>query len=93
MKLHLDADDLRQFISEVVREVLAAGESDRIAEGEKLAYSEPEAARLLSLHPWQLRDERLRGRITASSIVGRRVRYTRKDLESYLASRRTSKQQ
>jgi hypothetical protein len=36
----------------------------------------------------QLRDERLRGRIGASQIVGRRWRYTRDDLLRYLQSRR-----
>jgi hypothetical protein len=56
--------------------------------GERLAYSEPEAARMLGLEEHVLRDERRRGRISASKIVGRRIRYTREDLTDYLASRR-----
>jgi hypothetical protein len=42
----------------------------------------------LGLHVHQLRDERRRGRIQASQIVGRRIRYLRADLERYLAERR-----
>jgi hypothetical protein len=55
---------------------------------EKLAYTEEEAAKLLSLSRWQLRDERYRGRIQASQVVGKRPRYTRADLEAYLATGR-----
>ena len=47
---------------------------------DKLAFTEAEAARLLSLNTHQLRDERLRGRITASKIVGNRIAYRREDL-------------
>ena len=57
--------------------------------GDRLAFDEPTAARLLSLEPHQLRDERLRGRITASTIVGRRIRYLREDLLAYLGRNRT----
>ena len=55
---------------------------------DKLAFTEAEAARLLSLNTHQLRDERLRGRITASKIVGNRIAYRREDLLEYLTSRR-----
>jgi hypothetical protein len=55
---------------------------------EKLAFTEAEAARLLSLNQHQLRDERRRGRIGASEIVGRRIRYSREDLLQYLARNR-----
>jgi hypothetical protein len=40
-------------------------------------------------HTHQLRDERLRGKITASKIVGGRIRYTREDLVQYLLTHRT----
>jgi hypothetical protein len=71
-----------------VLETVAALEQDRARLGDRLAYSEPEAARLLGLAPHQLRDERLRGRISASQVVGKRIRYTREDLTAYLMSRR-----
>jgi hypothetical protein len=88
-QLDLPPAVLRPLIAEVVREVLAALEADRATLPDKLAYSEAEAARLLSLNPHQLRDERLRGRIAASAIVGGRIRYTRADLLDYLAARRS----
>jgi hypothetical protein len=51
-------------------------------------YSEPEAAAWLGVAPHVLRDERLRGRITASRIVGSRIRYMRGDLIAYVMGRR-----
>src|SRR5262249_32972554 len=59
----------------------------------RLAYAEAEAARLIGLKYHQLRDERLRGCIQASQIVGRRIRYLRNDLLDYLTSRRWQKGQ
>jgi hypothetical protein len=89
INLSVDPEVLEPVIRQVVAEVLAAVEQDRARLGDKLAYSEPEAARLLSLNPHQLRDERLRGRIIASQVVGRKVRYLRADLLNYLMSQRT----
>lgn len=89
MALHLDPNALKPLLREIVSEVLAQVEADRARVGDRLAYAEQEAARLLALEPHQLRDERLRGRISASRIVGRRVRYTREDLLAYLAANRT----
>jgi hypothetical protein len=90
--LHLSVDPaaLRPLVQAVVAEVVAALEKDRARIGDRLAYSEQEAARLLGLEPHVLRDERLRGRISASQVVGRRIRYTRDDLLAYLAARRTN---
>jgi hypothetical protein len=88
LSLHLDPHALLPIIQAVVAEVLAQTDGDRKALDAKLAFSEEEAARLLSLEPWVLRDERLRGRIQASQIVGKRIRYTREDLVRYLAGRR-----
>jgi hypothetical protein len=87
MKLSLDPADLRPLILAIVHEVMAQVEQARSTLGDKgnrLAFSEAEAARLLGMNPWQLRDERVRGRIAASQIVGKRVRYTREDLVAYL---------
>jgi hypothetical protein len=86
MELRLDGDALKPLIAEVVRETLAALEADRARLGDRLAYSEAEAAALLGLHAHQLRDLRLSGKLAASKIVGARVAYTRQDLADYLAA-------
>lgn len=89
LNVTLDADALRRFIEATVAETLARIADDDARMGDRLAFDEPTSARLLSLEPHQLRDERLRGRITASVIVGRRIRYQRGDLLAYLARNRT----
>jgi hypothetical protein len=89
VRLDLDPELLRPLVAEVVTQVLALLEADCTRLDEKLAYSEEEAARLLSLEPHVLRDERRRRRIAASQIVGRRGRYLREDLVVYLLARRT----
>ena len=89
MRVIFDDDDLRPLIKTIVAEALAQLADDEAKLGDVLAFDEPTAARMLSLEPHQLRDERLRGRITASQIVGRRIRYVREDLLEYLARHRT----
>jgi hypothetical protein len=85
MHLEIPPDDLKRLVQEVVREALTTLEQARARiSTDRLAYSEPEAARLLGLKPWQIRDERLRGRIKAVSVVGRRIRYTPESLRDYL---------
>jgi hypothetical protein len=90
LSLSLPPETLRPIITEIVREVLAQLDQARAALPDRLAYSEAEAARLLGLHSHQLRDERLRGRITASRIVGRQMRYQREDLVAYLMRERVN---
>ncbi len=92
LSLHLDPQTLAPIIRATVSETLAQLEADRqqIPANGRIAFTEEEAARMLGLESHQLRDERRRGRIAASSIVGRRVRYTREDLLAYLAERRIS---
>lgn len=89
MQLQLSQDDVRPLVQAVLTEAIRNFESQKSTTADKLAYNEPEAARMLSLKPHQLRDERLRGRIGFSSIVGRQVRYTQADLMAYLARERT----
>jgi hypothetical protein len=86
--LHVDPAALQPLIRAVVEATLAAVEIDRSALPDKLAFSEAEAARLLSLHQHQLRDERQRGRVEASVGPGRKILYSREQLLDYLASRR-----
>lgn len=88
MRFDFDAETLRPLVQAIVTEALAQLDADKASLGERLAYSEEEGARLLGLETHQLRDERRRGRINASQIVGRRIRYTRDDLVAYLQSRR-----
>jgi hypothetical protein len=87
--IQIDSETLKPIVAAVVAEVLASQQTDEARLGDRLAFNEAEAARLLGLLPHQLRDERLRGRIAASCIVGRRVRYVRDDLLAYLQARRT----
>ena len=87
--LQLDPEALRLLVELVVTQVLARLEGERATFGDhRICYSEGEAAGLMGLEPHQLRDERRRGRITASQIVGRRIRYLREDVVRYLLARR-----
>jgi hypothetical protein len=88
LSLQLEPDALAPLIRQVVAEVVAALEQDRKLLDGKMAYGEAEAARLVSLHPHQLRDERRRGRIAASGGPGRKILYRREDLLEYLMARR-----
>jgi hypothetical protein len=89
LSLHLDPNAMRPLIADVVTEVMRRVEEQRaILPDGRLAYSEEEAARMIGLEPHQLRDERRRGRISASQIVGRRIRYTTADLVEYLMRNR-----
>jgi hypothetical protein len=85
--LNIDAAELEPVIERAIERVLARMEESRQLLGDKLCYTEAEAAAILDVNPHVLRDERLRHRIRASKIVGRRIRYTRADLVDYLASR------
>src|SRR5262249_48134401 len=88
LSLQLERAALAPLVAQVVEETLRRLDESRTRlSPERLAYSEAEAARLLGLAPHQLRDERLRGRISASQVVGKRVRYLREDLIDYLMKR------
>jgi hypothetical protein len=87
--LPVNLEALKPLIAEVVGEALARLQAHQAALGEPQAYPEPKAAALLGLRPHQLRDERLRGRIGHSRVVGNQVRYTRQDLLDYLMARRS----
>jgi hypothetical protein len=79
---------LRPLVQQVAAEVVAALDKDRAQLDDKLAFGEAEAARRIGLHEHQLRDERRRGRISASVGPGRKILYTKSDLLSYLQNRR-----
>jgi hypothetical protein len=88
MQLTLAAADLEPLVERLVEAVVVRLESERAKFGDALAFSEERAAAMLELEVHVLRDERRRGRIAASKIVGRRIRYAREDLISYLLARR-----
>lgn len=88
MQLTFSEADLKPLVEAIVATALLSLAKDQAAIGDRLAIPEAEAARLLSLQPHQLRDERLRGRIAASRIVNRRIRYSRQDLLEYLTRNR-----
>jgi hypothetical protein len=85
--IQVPPEALQPLIDLAVERGLARLEEVRAQLDGKLAFSEEEAARLLSLEVHQLRDERRRGRIRAFTVVGGRVRYTRQDLLDYLMAR------
>jgi hypothetical protein len=88
--LSLPPAALVPLIRQVVEETVARLESIRATiPANRLAFSEAEAAALLGLRAHQLRDERIRGKIVAARIVGRRLRYTVDDLLGYLATGKT----
>jgi hypothetical protein len=83
-ELRIDPADLRALVKEIVAQVTDELQQHQQMLKGKLAVSEPEAAELLGLNPWQLRDVRLKGKIGHSRIVGNRVRYSIQDLMTYL---------
>jgi hypothetical protein len=88
LNLSIDPDALEPIIRQAVVATVAELEAHRDRLGDKLAFSEPEAAHMLSMEPHQLRDERRRGRISASQVVNRGIRYTKQDLLNYLSRQR-----
>ena len=83
-ELRIDPVELKTLVHGIVTAVLDELEQHRLLVNGKLALSEPEAAGLLDLHPWQLREVRLAGKIGHTRIVGNKVRYTVEDLHAYL---------
>ena len=83
MQLVISPDELRPLVEAVVCEMLARFEGD----GERLSYTESEAAGLLGVPKHTLRDERLRGRIEAS-VVGRKIVYSKSQILEYLSRRK-----
>lgn len=94
MRLEVDLKEMRPLIEAVAEEMLGRLDAASAATADgKLAYTEAEAAGMLSLTKWQLRDERQRGRISASRVVGNRIMYVREDLIAYLMRNRVNENQ
>jgi excisionase family DNA binding protein len=78
---------LRPLIERVVVAVLDRLECDRAKVGERMAFSEAEAAALLGVQRHVLRDARLRGELSGCRI-GKGIRYERDELLQFLRRRR-----
>lgn len=87
MQLTFDEATLRALVRPIVVEVVAAIGS-RVGDDDRLAYLEPEAARIIGIASYQLRDARLRGEIVATRAGGR-IAYERSELVAYLARNRS----
>jgi hypothetical protein len=73
------------LMSDIVKRAVAEAMRDcGQRETTRLSYSEKEAADLLGVKPYVLRDARRRGEVKATK-VGRKVAYTTRQLENYLA--------
>ena len=67
LKIELDPESLRPLIESVIAETLARVQQS----GDRLMYTESEAASLLGMARHQLRDRRLQGDIIGRQIGGR----------------------
>ena len=85
MQINLDDADVESLVTKVVAKVLAEREATDTKFGNRLAFTEPEAAALIGVQPHTLRDCRLRGELVGSK-VGKRVMYSRDTLLKFLAS-------
>jgi hypothetical protein len=83
MPIPIDIEELRICMSAAVTEALLRFEHRRAQLGEKI-FTEAAAAEVLGLTVRQLADERRRGRIPASKIVGGRIRYLWQDIYAYM---------
>jgi hypothetical protein len=89
MQLQLSPNELKPIVAEIVAEVVAQLDADRAKLADAEAFNETTGAKMLGLNVHQLRDERLRGRIGHSKIVGGQIRYTRADILAYLNKNRS----
>jgi hypothetical protein len=79
-----DHTEFIALLSEIVKKAVAEAMRGCEPRGRaRLSFSEKEAADLLGVKPYVLRDARRRGEVKATKI-GRKVAYTPRQLESYL---------
>jgi len=88
MKVQFDDADLEPLITKIVATVLAQREDDGERFGGRLAFTESEAAAMLGMKSYVLRDCRLRGEIVGTRI-GKRIFYSRDQLMKLLARNQT----
>jgi hypothetical protein len=83
LKIEFDENDLRPLVKLAVAEAMDRLETERAKFNGRLAFTEPEAAVLLGVRAYVLRDCRRRGEIEGSK-VGSKIVYTRADLLEFL---------
>ena len=84
MRLEIqDIADLKPIIRQVVHDVLDEIRNDESRFGDRIGFSESEAAGLLGVLPHVLADCRRRGEISARK-VGKSYRYSRQTLIDFL---------
>jgi len=81
-QLQIDSAAFRAVIDDAITATLQRIEAQRGQDG-RLGYTEAEAAALLGVRPYVLRDARLRGEVHARKI-GKRYIYPRAELLRYL---------
>ena len=83
VQIQFDQDALRPLVHLAVAEALDRMEEERAKLSGRLAFTEPEAAALLGVKPYVLRDCRRRGELQGAK-VGSKIVYTRADLLEFL---------
>ena len=87
MHIQFSEDDLELLVARVVDEVLVRASTKQDVAGERLGFTEAEAAEKLGVERHVLRDARRRGELEASKI-GKRIIYTPEQLRAYLSRSR-----
>jgi hypothetical protein len=85
VQITLGRDELKSVVTEVLVEI-----QGRFVSDDRLAFDEAEAARIISVKKYQLRDARLKGEITPGKI-GRTWLYSRKMLIEHVEKNMTNK--
>ncbi len=83
MRIDFDDSDLRPLIERVVAETLSQAQADDAKLGGRLAFPESEAALLLGVEKYTLRDCRRRGEI-AGCMIGKKICYSTDELREFL---------
>ena len=83
LTLHFDRDDLRPIIEQAVAEAIEQLTEERARFSGRLAFTEPEAAALLGVKPYVLRDCRRRGELVGAK-VGSKILYAHDELIRFL---------
>lgn len=88
MQIKFEDRDLEPLIQRVVTRVLDQRQVNDATLGSRIGFTEAEAAGLLGMKPYVLRDARLRGEIVGSRI-GKKIYYDRDELLKLLTRNRT----
>ena len=83
VRIELDEAVFQSLVDTAVQRALDRIGEERTQLNGRLAYTEPEAAALVGVKPYVLRDCRRRGELPGAK-VGSKIVYSRKDLEAFL---------